>query len=159
MVGASLLSTVLVGMSGTAGTVTAQSGAEPFVDVAGAAVDQARDAPGSTVVLQPDESRSLLLNRDAMATALAGAPAEGSGSVTLELPAPDGSTERFAVWKTAVMAPELAARFPEIATYGGQGLDDGAATIVADLTPHGFHAQVSVPERQLVHRPRGAPRR
>ena len=138
--------------------MAAQRDGAPFVDVPHAELDHARGAPDAAVVLRPDASRSLRLNRDAMAAMLAGAPEEGTGSLTLELPAPDGSIERFAVWKTAVMAPELGARFPEITTYGGQGIDDGAATIVADLTPQGFHAQVLSPNGNWYIDP-GAPGR
>ncbi|MGI9580227.1 reprolysin-like metallopeptidase [Chryseobacterium sp. RRHN12] len=58
------------------------------------------------------------------------------------LPLPDGTKARFSIWKSSVMAPELAGRFPHIITLTGQGVDDRYATLKIDFTEMGFHAQV-----------------
>jgi len=60
----------------------------------------------------------------------------------LELPMPDGSFERFSIFQYNVMHPDLAAKFPQIKTYTGQGIDDVTATIKLDVTQFGFHAMI-----------------
>ena len=66
----------------------------------------------------------------------------GTPSALLELPHPDGGLERFRVIESPVMAPELAAKFPEIRTYRGQGVDDPSASVRFEVSPRGFSAMV-----------------
>ncbi len=63
--------------------------------------------------------------------------------VELSLPMPSqGQFARFEVEEIAIMHPVLAAKYPEIKTYRGRGLDDPTATLALDVTPAGLHAQI-----------------
>jgi hypothetical protein len=61
------------------------------------------------------------------------------------IPMPNGGYRAFEVFESPVMEPELAAKYPDIRTFAGQGVDDPASTVRLDLTRHGFHAQVLGP--------------
>ena len=62
--------------------------------------------------------------------------------VELALPMPQGGFQHFAVETSPVMAPTLAAQFPDIQTYRGHGVDDPTATVRLGLTAQGFHAVI-----------------
>lgn len=104
--------------------------------------------PGKRV-LTPSKANTLTLDNPKMKAFLASLPEEKfvnfqrSNAPILELPMPDGSSAKFRVWESSVQAPELQAKFPEIRTYAGQGIDDRYASIRFDYNPyHGFHAQI-----------------
>jgi hypothetical protein len=122
---------------------------------AGIWVDETLSAKG---VELPFAARLLVADRAALHQALAAAPLEGTTSqgAQLELPLPDGSLQRFEVENSPVMAPELAARYPEIATYKVVGLDDPAITGRLDLTPAGFHAMLTTPRGTVLIDPDGS---
>ncbi len=95
--------------------------------------------------IQPTAYRMMMLNEAALRTLLVDAPLEFTvtqSPVILSLPLPDGSYGRFRIVESPVMAPELAAKYPEIKTYSGQGVDDPTLSTRFDLTPLGFHGLI-----------------
>lgn len=96
---------------------------------------------------QPLAARVVRLDRAALAALLAAVPAEldaprGLAEFELPIPDPDGGMLRFRVVDSPVMAPEFAARYPEMRTFRLLGAGGDALTGRADWTPHGFHAMV-----------------
>src|SRR5579884_337840 len=87
--------------------------ATPWQDRAPAGADTALlDAPLHSY-------RALTLDLAALRARLDAAPDERSDAmpITLDLPLPDGTAQRYRVWRTQVMAPELAARYPQIRSF------------------------------------------
>src|ERR1044072_4752458 len=87
----------------------------------------------------PQVYRTARANEDALRQLLGKAPLEFSreakdSPMTIALPMPDGSFASFRVEESPIMEAPLAAQYPEIKTYRGQGIDDPAATIRFDLT-------------------------
>ncbi len=60
----------------------------------------------------------------------------------MTIPMPDGRMVRFRVWESSIQEPGLEAKFPDIKTFAGQGIDDQYASLRFDIGPRGFHAQV-----------------
>jgi Metallo-peptidase family M12B Reprolysin-like len=102
----------------------------------------------------PQAHRTLALDLDALRQRLEAAPLESAGRpLTLELPRPDGGFARFSVVESPIMEAELQAKFPELRTYRGQGIDEPAATVRFDTTPQGFHAQILAPSGRVFINP------
>jgi hypothetical protein len=127
----------------------------PAPPTAGGLWDPVAGAPAASKDGHPSQihakrAAAYTLDRAGMAAALdlasgPGARRLAAAPLTLSLPTPAGTFERFELAESPVMEPGLAAAHPEIKTYAGKGLDDPASTIRADLTPLGFHASVRSP--------------
>ncbi|MFO0839201.1 MAG: M12 family metallo-peptidase [Phycisphaerae bacterium] len=100
--------------------------------------------------VRPNQYAVASTNWDMLMGVLAQAPSEdkvaaADSQFVVSLPMPDGSFARFRVVDSPIMAPALAAQFPEIRTFLGQGIDDPAASVRFDYTPVGFHSQILSP--------------
>jgi hypothetical protein len=85
------------------------------------------------------------LNQQALNDVLSQAPMEFTEAaknkqVLITLPMPGGEFAQFRIEESPVMHPDLAAQYPEIKTYRGQGIDDPTATTRFDWTPLGLRA-------------------
>ncbi|MGV3695874.1 reprolysin-like metallopeptidase [Flavobacterium sp.] len=72
-----------------------------------------------------------------------------SGTI-LSLPNADGVLERYSVYENSIMDPALAARYPEIKSYIGVGIDNPSATAYFSVSPLGFKSMVLAPDKSAV---------
>jgi chitodextrinase len=97
----------------------------------------------------PLESRMILpenqlfnLNLEGLRTVLAEAPQRSASArrsqVVISIPNESGVLERFRVYENSSFAPALAARFPEIKSYVGIGIDNPTSTAHFSVSPLGF---------------------
>ena len=111
---------------------------------------------GDRVVI-PAKFRTTSLNTQGLKTFLWTLPSEQAvmnrhnQAPVLEVPMPDGSMAKFRVWESSIQEPALAAKFPEMKTFAGQGIDDPYATIRFDYNPYfGFSAQILSPNGRII---------
>ena len=99
-------------------------------------------SPAQKRVIVPARYRPLQLNRSGLLNFLNTVAPEKdildrNASPVIEIPMPEGGSAKFHIWESSVMEPGLAAIFPGIKTFTGQGIDDPTANIKLDFTP--FH--------------------
>lgn len=108
--------------------------------------------PSGDHLVTPERYRLLEVDLAQMSGLLSETPLEVVGdastwdsAVVIPLPLPDGSLTDFRVIESPVMAPELAAKYPQLRTFLGVSTADPAVGVRLDLTPLGFHAIIFTP--------------
>lgn len=127
-------------------TCIAASGQDNFWSDRG---ENASFASSGRIEIKPEKYRASAVDMPRLKTFLWSLPKEAavnssrSNAPVMQVPMPDGSMARFRVWESSIMEPALAAKFPDMRQYLGQGIDDPYATIRFDYNPFtGFHAQI-----------------
>lgn len=107
-------------------------------------------------VIIPEKFSNATVNVQHLKNFLWSLPSENSvlynrgNAPVMELPMPDGSMAKFRVWESSIQEPALAAKFNEIKTFAGQGIDDPYASIRFDYNPYfGFSAQILSPNGRI----------
>ena len=88
-------------------------------------------------------SKFFSLDLEQMKQTLQLAPSRNSGissNVIIDFPDANGKLKKFKIYEASVMHPILAAKYPELQTYVGQGISNPTETIRISTTLFGFHA-------------------
>ena len=120
-----------------------------WIDTDASAIHRIGERP-----IVPEVYRTVMVDRSALTQVLDQAPLstgriDTSSETVLQLPLPDGSFERFRIEDAPIMAPELAAKYPELRTFRGQGIDHPSHTLRFDSTPKGFHGMILTPSGSI----------
>jgi len=98
----------------------------------------------------PEKYKGLTCNVNVIRQQLANAPMEftqaaASSQTIFHIPMPNGESWSFKMTETQIMHPDLAALFPTIKTYSGQGIEHPDALLKVSISSIGFHAMIMSP--------------
>ncbi len=65
-----------------------------------------------------------------------------AAAVIMKFPNADGQFEQFRIQESSNMDPQLAAQYPEIKSYVGQGIENPSSTLYISLSPLGLQSMV-----------------
>lgn len=102
--------------------------------------------PGQALI-RPTHARPIAIEPTSLQQALRTPPT--AAAPVLAMPWPDGSVRHFRMEPAPVMAPALAARYPDIQAWRGRGLEDPQATLRLSVSPWGVHGMVLNAEGQV----------
>ena len=105
---------------------------------------------------KPEAYKIFQLNDLSFRTEMQNAPSEkiqrvSRSSFIISIPDADGKIERFRVVEAPVMDPQLAAKYPGINSYAGEGIDNPFSTIRFDISPAGFHGMILSLNRPTIY--------
>lgn len=111
---------------------------------------------GNRIIFIPQSYKTFHLAEDAFRQSLATAPlakniAVSKSPFVISVPNAKGGMERFRIAESPVMSAALAAKYPQLRSYTGQGIDDPTATIRFDITQKGFHAMIFSGTRKTIY--------
>jgi len=92
------------------------------------------------------EFQTFSLNKEALTQSLNGVAQRNDFSVLsntiLSFPNSEGKLERYTIKEASNMHPDLQARFPEIRSYVGQGIDNPTSVLRFSISPDGLNAMI-----------------
>jgi transposase-like protein len=105
---------------------------------------------------KPSAYKLFTLNINAFTNDVRTVPSErnvtpAQSAFIISIPNDKGTIERFRVVEAPVMDPALAARYPDIRSYAGQGIDEPSSNIRFDVSPRGFHAMITSAARPTIY--------
>ncbi|MDR2238431.1 MAG: M12 family metallo-peptidase [Chryseobacterium sp.] len=85
------------------------------------------------------------LDTNQLRSSLKEAPGRFSGGkgVIITIPSVNGGFEKFQVWESSNMDPALQAKYPDIRSYVGIGMDDPSVYLRFSLSPVGFSSMIT----------------
>lgn len=134
--------TLLFAGLGFAGLLQAQSAKQAWNTIN----EKEIPTPGKRVIV-PQKYKTYHLVGDNLKNILWSAPTEKEARLQLspaiiELPMPDGTMQKYRVVNSPVMAPELAAAYPDIRTFNVMAIDEPGVYGKLDYSEMGFHAMI-----------------
>ena len=99
----------------------------------------------------PKNYRTLALELDELKSSLTNAPMEFTFAAKhhptqIILPMPNGDDVTFQVVESSVMSPVLAAKYPNIKSYAGYGVDNKLLQVRFEIAAKGFRAMIGSPD-------------
>lgn len=115
-----------------------------------------KDQPVFKNSFEPDTYQLFSLNEALLKSVTSKAPLENTLSLNnisaiISFPMADGHLERFSIYEASVMQPALQAKYSNIRSYVGRGINNKALSLRFDLNPHGLHAMIVTANREVIY--------